>query len=373
VIFGAGSLRGLVKMRDGRSKRVSSYDKSGGNADFIKIKKETKAIIADIKSAGCLHHIWITVNCTDKFYLRRTLLKMFWDNEKYPSVEVPLGDFFGVGHSKVSHYISLPLNMITGGVVEKANNAAMNCFFPMPFAERAKIEVVNECSEDILSFYFYIDYEELDKLENDILRFHSQWRRENPTKGLIKPVKDKFDINNFLRIRNKTGKDNYVIFEAEGRGHYVGCNLSIDNINPFTGFSWFGEGDDMFFIDGEKWPPSLHGTGTEDYFCAAWGYPAGKYYGPYHGISLAGPTEGESAYSGKWTMYRFHIEDSITFRKSILFSIEHGHGNSQSNDYSSTAYWYQTEPHKNFPQIPKPEDRLPIPDKESLKRFFKTI
>jgi len=373
MIFGAGSLMGLVKMRDGKSKRVSSYDKSGGNADFLKIKKGTKVVIADIKGAGCIHHIWITVNCPDKFYLRKTLLKMFWDNEKFPSAEVPLGDFFGVGHSKVSHYVSLPLNMITGGIVEKANNAAMNCFFPMPYTERARIEVVNECSEDILSFYFYIDYEELDNLENDILRFHSQWRRENPTKGSMKPVSSKFDIHKALEIMNKTGKDNYVIFEAEGRGHYVGCNLSIDNINPFTGFAWFGEGDDMFFIDGEKFPPLLHGTGTEDYFCAAWGYPAGKYDAPYHGISLAGPTEGELAYSGKWTMYRFHIEDPITFRKSILFSIEHGHGNSQSNDYSSTAYWYQTEPHKKFPTMLKPEDRSPISDKKSLKRFFKTI
>ncbi|MFD1906491.1 DUF2961 domain-containing protein [Paenibacillus rhizoplanae] len=93
-------------------------------------------------------------------------------------------------------------------------------------------------------------------------------------------------------LKNLTGDDNYVLMDAVGEGHYVGCNLSIDHLNPMPGFSWPGEGDDMFFIDGEPWPPRLHGTGTEDYFCAAWGYPSGKYDSPYHGISLYAPIRG---------------------------------------------------------------------------------
>ena len=111
----------------------------------------------------------------------------------------------------------------------------------------------------------------------------------------------------------------------------------------------------MIFIDGEKWPPSLHGTGTEDYFCEAWGYPSGEYSAPYHGISLGNDTR---EWSGKWSMYRFHIEDPIRFKKSIRVTIEHGHANNQSNDYSSVAFWYQFEPHKNFKVLPSVKKRL---------------
>ena len=373
-MFGNGSLRGLMVEREGRSARVSSYDKTGKNADFIAIPRGKREIIADIPGPGCINHIWMTVNCPDKMYLRKILLRMFWDHEKQPSVEVPLGDFFGVGHSRVSHYIALPLNMITGGEAQRQNCAAMNCFFPMPFTNRARIEIVNQCSSKIPQFFFYIDYETWSESPSDLLRFHAQWRRENPTKGLMDKTDPKLSIRKVWKEANTSGKENYTILDARGKGHFVGCNLSIDNIDPTRDFPWFGEGDDMFFIDGEPWPPSLHGTGTEDYFCAAWGYPSLKYSAPYHGVSLAGSTdEGATGYSGKWTMYRFHIEDPVMFAKSLHFSIEHGHANASSNDYSSTAYWYQTEPHKRFPKMPKASDRLPLPDKESLRRYFRTV
>jgi hypothetical protein len=196
---------------------------------------------------------------------------------------------------------------------------------------------------------------------------------------------------------NLTGDENYVILDAEGRGHFVGCNLSLDFINPIPGIYWFGEGDDMFFIDGEKWPPSLHGTGTEDYFCHAFGWAIGQYDALYHGASLAGmlaqagiklqqggidplhppdwanPTALNTVYAGKWTLYRWHIEDPVFFKESIRVTIEHGHDNCHENDYSSVAYWYQTEPHKAFPTMLPMEERLPIPDKFSLKKYFATI
>src|SRR5690606_3907734 len=169
---------------------------------------------------------------------------------------------------------------------------------------------------------------------------------------------------------------------AEGQGHYVGCNLNIHNLRVgekqawpehlnwpvtvdqlregvpeiFERFNWYGEGDDMIFIDGEPWPPSLHGTGTEDYFNTAW-CPAVPYHAPYHGITLPG---GEN-WSGKISLYRFHIEDPICFQKSIRVTIEHGHNNHRSDDVSSTAYWYQLEPHKPF-SLPPVEQRLPRPD-----------
>ena len=328
-------LADLATLRDARSKRESSFDRTGGNGDWIVVEPGKRVVIADIKGAGCIRHIWFTMASDDPRYLRKYLLRMFWDGEKNPSVEVPVGDFFGVGHGVANHFVSLPLNMTRGP--GRDIRAGMNCYFPMPYAKSARIEMENQCVETVHHFY-YIDYEEYDALPEDQGRFHAWWNCENPTKA--------------VRLRgglNTTGDENYLILDAKGRGHYVGCVLSIDNINPPTaGHGWYGEGDDMIFIDGEKWPPSLHGTGTEDYFCEAWGFPSGEYAGPYHGVSLAG---GIQDWTGKWSLYRFHIEDAVHFQKSIRVSIEHGHANNLANDYSSVAYWYQTEPHKKFPKL----------------------
>lgn len=383
----------LYMRKEGISRRSSSWDQTGGNTDHIRIDPGKTSVIADIEGSGVIQHIWVTIASSESHYFRKIVLRMYWDGEQEPSVEVPIGDFFGVGHGVASHYVSLPLNMITTqGMIE--DKAAMNCFFEMPFSSGARIEIENECEKDIV-FYYYVDYVEK-PVPEDAFRFHAQFRREMPTKGLIhleglKAEHDKQDYAFFANdivnaVKNLDGADNYILLEAEGEGHYVGCNLSIDNIDPIPGNSWFGEGDDMFFIDDEPWPPRLHGTGTEDYFCAAWCYPSGKYDGPYHGISLAAPVQGnghawteksliptEMDYSGKWTTYRFHIVDPIIFRKSIRFGIEHGHGNCQSNDYSSVAYWYQREPHKAFPQILPVEQRLPLSERASMSRFLKSF
>jgi hypothetical protein len=294
---------------------------------------------------------------------------MWWDGETEPSVETPIGDFFGVGHAKASHYWSLPLSMVTGGRAAQTNQAAMNSFFPMPFARGARIAVENQGERPVQAFYYYIDYEQYSAALSDALQFHAQWRRSSP----INPSTDlaTADPAEIRKLVNLKGDGNYVILEAHGRGHYVGCNLSIDHINPIRGFGWFGEGDDMIYLDGEE-SPSIVGTGTEDYFCAAWGYPSGAYSMPYHGISLAGPNEGPEAYSGKWTMYRFHIDDPIMFEKMIRVTIEHGHANVHANDYSSVAYWYQTEPHEKFPPLAAVRARLPRPADESLRDFWRT-
>jgi len=223
----------------------------------------------------------------------------------------------------------------------------MNCYFPMPFASRARVTVENQSDKPVGSFYYYLDYEAYDSLGEDQGRFHAAYNQEHPCR------KVEFAGPEI----NLTGEDNYVILEAEGRGHYVGCVLSVDNFNAFhQNHTWFGEGDDMIFVDGEKWPPSLHGTGTEDYFCEAWGFPSGEYSGPYTGVSLGSDTKN---WSGKWSLYRFHIEDPVHFRKSIRVTIEHGHANDQGNDYSSVAYWYQAEPHKPFAPLPAAQDRVP--------------
>jgi len=367
----AAGLGDLHLARSGRNQRASSHDISGRNNDYVAVQPGTTATIADIRGAGYIRHIWITIATEEPEYLRRCILRAYWDGEPTPSIESPVGDFFGVGHARVSNFSSLPLNMVTGGQPMKENRAAMNCYFPMPFARGARMTLENQGTKVIRALYFNIDYEQHDSIHENALRFHAHWRRVNPTTGTM----DLSNRNNGFLATNATvnldGKFNYVILEATGRGHYVGCNLSIDHINPIPNFGWFGEGDDMIFIDGEP-TPSIIGTGTEDYFCAAWGYPGGFNPMPYHGISLAGPNDGLIMFQGKWTMYRFHIQDPVMFTRSIKVTIEHGHGNVQSNDYSSVAYWYQSEPHQPFPTLAKVEDRLPIPDAESNRKFWKT-
>jgi hypothetical protein len=362
----------LFLARGGRRRRSSSWDRTGKNADRARVEPGATAAIAEISGAGCVRHIWITISDQELDYLRRLVLRAYWDGESTPSVESPIGDFFGVGHARVSNYWCLPLSMVTGGRPQSENRAAMNCFFPMPFGSGARLTVENQGREVVRALYYYVDYEEYGKLPADALRFHAQWRRQSPTKASINLGDRSKGFRPTNEIVNLDGKNNYVIFEAAGRGHYVGCNLSVDHFNPIPNFGWFGEGDDMIFIDGES-SPSLVGTGTEDYFCAAWGYPGGFNSMPYHGISLAGPTDGPAPYSGKWTMYRYHIEDPVMFTKSLRVTIEHGHGNVHANDYSSVGYWYQTEPHGPFPSLLPVDERLPIPDRESLRRFWKTF
>lgn len=348
-------LGGLARARTYRSRRVSSYDTSGANIDARPIKSGERLVLADIEGAGVIKHLWFTINCHDKHYPRSLVFRAWWDGEEQPSIECPVGDFFGVGHGRVSNYMSLPLNMVSGSRALELGMAAMNCFFAMPFRKGARLEIENQSPEDVLSFYYYVDYEEHDSLPDDILYFHCQWNREPITKGYETWMMDPHDL--FGKKCNTTGDENYVVFEAEGRGHHVGCTVSIRNVmyNNVV-HTWWGEGDDMIFVDGEKWPPSLHGTGTEDYFCAAWGFPSGQTNGIFHGVSLAGNVED---WGGEWSLYRFHLESPVTFTKSIRVTIEHGHDNNRYDDWSSAGYWYQSEPHRPFPELPGYEARKP--------------
>ena len=155
---------------------------------------------------------------------------------------------------------------------------------------------------------------------------------------------------------NLSDRENYLILEAEGAGAYAGCHLDIDCFQRDQ-FDWYGEGDEMIVIDGEAWPPRLHGTGTEDYFNTAY-CPDEEFCAPFHGITVNSGTA-DWRWKGKNSLYRFHIPDPVYFNQSIRVSIEHGHANSQSFDYSSTAYWYQTEPHLPFPALLPVQERLP--------------
>lgn len=322
-------LRSLILPRNCRRKRASSWDTTGANEDFWKLAVGETRVIADLHSPGCINHIWMTYRSDAPAALRRRVIRMFWDGEQNPSVEVPFGDFFGVGHGLYSPYESAALSETAG--------PSFNCWWPMPFATGARIEVVNEDVEGIL--YFYIDYEEYDQPLLDALHFHAQYWQEYPCDGIP---------SNEI---NLDSAGNYVILEAKGRGNYVGCNLSIHNRIG----GWWGEGDDMIFVDDDTWPPSLHGTGSEDYFSHAYGMQ--DQCGLYNGTSLF--NKDHKAWEGKWTVYRWHIADPINFEQRIKITIEHGHANCRCDDYSSVAYWYQTEPHKPLLRLPSVQERLP--------------
>jgi hypothetical protein len=346
--FLTSPLAGLPRLRDATSRRASSWDRTGGNDDRLHLQPGEEAVLLETDQPGCIRHIWVTIACDEPDFLRKIVLEARWDGEATPSIRVPIGDFFGIGHAQTRNFASLPLQM------SPEDGKAFNCWFPMPYARSARITATSECDEHEAFFYYYIDYEEVDAIPRDVAYFHAQWRRQNPTDGILE---DGMTTDDFLSGgENTTGAGNYVILEATGRGHYVGCNLNIDNLRATDDWNWYGEGDDMIFVDGEPFPPSLHGTGTEDYFNTAWS-PTQSYAAPYHGITMPGGPN----WSGKISLYRFHIEDPVRFRRSIRATIEHGHDNRRSDDVSSTAYWYQVEPHAPFDLAPV-ADRLPRGD-----------
>ena len=364
--IGFGSLANLARLRPYKSRRLSSWDRTGGNRDFVFVRGGDKIVLGEIAGAGIVRHLWMTMMSLpeEKDELRQTVLRVFWDGETSPSIEVPLGDFFGLGFGLRRNFNSLPLQM------SPQDGRGFNCWFPMPFARGARFELENQGTATRI-FYFYIDYEEHGAIDADFGRFHAWWNRRNPTAGTARsdgytradygysdhrPVGPGLALSGPWKKANLTGADNYVLLEAEGRGQYVGCNLNVDVFERQVN-DWYGEGDDMIFIDGEPWPPRLHGTGTEDYFNTAF-CPKQEFSAPYHGLTVY---SGDEAWpwGGKNSMYRFHIEDPIRFDKSIRVTIETGHNNALANDYSSTAYFYLTERRAPLPALPPVEARLP--------------
>jgi len=346
-----GGLGDIYRLRDATRRRASSWDATGGNADFWLIGAGETRVLADMAGPGCVRHIWMTLASREEAYPRRSALRMFWDGASTPCVEVPTGDFFGVGHGMLVDYASLPMTM------SPRDGRGFNCFLPMPFAEGGRIEIRND-GERRLMCYFYVDYETYREPLADAGYFHAQWRREHPTDGWgrtgagVLEIRDE-ERGEAWRRPNLDGAGNYVLLEASGRGQYVGCNLNIDVFERQQN-DWYGEGDDMIWVDGEL---AIRGTGTEDYFNTAFS-PVTAFSAPYHGLPVYSGTA-EWPWSGKNSMYRWHIADPVHFRESIRVTIEHGHANDLSNDYSSTAYWYQTHPHGE--PAPLPEARLRLP------------
>jgi len=343
----------LSKITQARTKRASSWDKSGKNHDCWHIPPGTTQLLADIKGPGMITHIWMTQSNPDQDFFRKVLLRVYWEDEPEPSILVPIGDFFCLGHSIVNSFQSLPFtasardNNVFGGAV------ALNCYLSMPFNKSARIELINESEEEHI-VYFYIDYEEYDKsFGDDIGRLHACFRRENPTTGWGHEIEANSPPKG---IPNLSDENNYLLLDAEGEGQFIGFNLSVTNLQKRLKTpherSWWGEGDEMFFIDGEQWPPSVHGTGSEDAFGQAYGMQRNAFI--YNGSSIY-----ENDTGGYQTSYVFYITNPVRFRKSLRASIEHGHANHLSNEQSSVAYWYQREPHKTFGILPVLQ-RIPL-------------
>lgn len=324
-------LSSLTQLRDVQTRRESSHNKDdGSNVDFQFIKPGETLTLADVTGPGTIKKLWMTVLPSEPGYSRLMTLRIYWDGEKTPSVQAPIGDFFGVGHGMDVAFDSLPVRA-------SADGKARSCIWPMPFRRSARVTVTNDGSEATWGFYYTVDWEK-GAVAKDAPYFHASYRQEFPTKA-----------------------GNYLIANLTGNGHYVGTVLSVRSTTP----GWWGEGDDYFTIDGER-SPSLKGTGLEDYFGEAWGLR--KVSSAYSGGSVW-----EGGFNGaRTTAYRWHVPDPVRFRKSLKVEIEHigvaegpdgkglGNNNERPDEYSSCAFWYQTEPHAPLPDLPPGPERLPF-------------
>ena len=304
----------IARFRAGRSRQFTSYNLDTGEKTIC-LKAGKTTTIAQAEGAGVITRLWFTFpgwfwqhwNPTfpvDPKVLRSLVLRAYWDGEEKPSIEAPIGDFFGIGHCEYRHFMSQFIGMSSGGFY---------CYFPMPFSKGLRIEVVNEHQGDNWIFV-NANYQELENLPEDYGRFHAM-----------------FDCG-----RNVPDKP-WVVCDAKGRGHYVGCTMSFQGRDP--NYLGYLEGPERIYIDGEE-TPSIYGTGTEDYFNGGWYFREGEFAGPYHGAPL------KDALHSMVSVYRFHDADAITFDESIKVAFVHGHKNdAQESIYSSVGYWYQTEPH----------------------------
>jgi Protein of unknown function (DUF2961) len=331
-----------ARLRNYKTRRSSSWDRTGGNRDATPVEPGQSATLLDITGAGVVTHIWFTISSSDPMHLKNLVLRAWWDGESTPSVETPIGDFFGLGLGEYFVYQSELLAV--------APIKALNAYFQMPFSSSARITVTNEGKVRTNSLYYAIDYVTLPTLPADVARFHAQYRQAAPCRGWTNDWANNGSpgIND---RKNLDGQDNYVFMEAKGKGHFVGVTQAV--LQNQTG--WFGEGDDMIFIDGDKLP-TINGTGSEDYYNGAWDFGLQSFGYQHNGAPYMVDPE---RIGGRYCLYRWHTESPITFDESIKVTIEHGHANHRSDDFYSVAYWYQTEPHAAFPPLPAAEDRIP--------------
>ncbi len=280
--------------------------------------------LADITGPGAIQQIWMTPTGNWRF----SILRMYWDDEQMPSVEVPVGDFFGMGWCSYAHLNSLPVCVNPG--------SAFNCYWEMPFRKRCRITLENIADENMV-LYYQINYA-LTEVPDDAAYFHAQFRRVNPL-----PYKSVYTMLDGVR----------------GHGHYVGTYMAWQPNN--TG--WWGEGGIKFYLDGDTDWPTICGTGTEDYFCGSYNFDRGGNYTefstPYAGLHQVIRPDGAYQSQQRFGLYRWHIMDPIRFEQDLRVTIQalgwrSGHRYlPNQDDIASVAYWYQTEPHEAFPKLPE--------------------
>jgi len=296
---------------------------------FIKVAAHTTTTIMDVEGPGTIKHIWMATSPDLHDVGRSGVLRFYWDGEESPSIEVPIADFFAIGHGTFAP--------VTSSMVVDIPQDSMNCYWPMPFARHAHITFTNDSDKELPLLTFQIDYEAGPIAQNSGY-LHAQWRRARVSRA--QPL--------------------YTILDGvKGEGRYVGTFLSWTQLSS----GWAGEGEVKFFIDGDGQFPTIAGTGTEDYFGADWGLPA-IYSTPYMGNVL--DHKGKDAGVGtQWSLYRWHVLDPISFHKDLKVTIQdlgwwpNGKYQPLDDDFASTAFWYQKEPHAPFPRLPSLSDRWP--------------
>lgn len=294
---------------------------------FIIINPKETFTLAEINESGCIQHIWMTPTGNWRY----SILRIYWDDEKEPSVECPVGDFFGMGWGEYAHLNSLAVCVNPG--------SAFNSYWQMPFRKKCKITMEN-LADAPMRLYYQIDYC-LTEVPEDAAYFHAQFRRTNPV-----PYEEVYTI----------------VEDIKGKGHYVGTYLAWQVNNN----GWWGEGEIKFFMDGDKQFPTICGTGTEDYFCGSYNFDRnGKYVEfstPYAGLHQVIRPDGTYRANQRFGMYRWHITDPIRFEKDLKVTIQDlgwrsgGRYLPQKSDISSIAFWYQQEPHQTFPKLPSRDE-----------------
>jgi hypothetical protein len=323
---------GLVAPKDFVALRSSSNNPNPASNDDSKrpIPGET-TVLADLEGPGEVTHLWITVAASEYGWPRLLRFRVYYDGSDIPSVDAPLGDFFAVGHGFESPVSSLMVRVSSEG-------RSRNSFWPMPFRKSCRITVTNEGCRRVQNLYYHVDWRKLPSIPQGTRYFHARYRQALPN----------------------SGGDPYTIHEVQGQGHYVGTVYSVVQAEA----GWFGEGDDLFFVDGET-RASIEGTGSEDYFNDAWGLHVSE--GLYSGVPVAQGT----GLGSRMTAYRWHVVDPVPFKTSLKLQIEHrgwtfkpdGSVKSAFGErtdlISSVAFWYQDGIATDQPEVPYGSARLP--------------
>jgi hypothetical protein len=323
---------GFASLKDFSALRSSSDNTDLASNDDSKrpIPGET-VVLADLEGPGVISHIWLTVAGNEYGWPRLLRLRVYYDGSDVPSVDAPVGDFFGVGHG-----LERPLNSVV--IRNSSSGRSRNSYWPMPFRKSVRVTITNEGERRLYNLYYHVDWQKYDALPRNTGYFHARYRQALPARAGAP----------------------YDILTTKGRGFYVGTVLNAIQVQP----GWFGEGDDMWYIDGKS-RADIMGTGTEDYALDAWSFRVGD--GPYSGVTVADGTDT----GARMTAYRWHLIDPVPWKSSIHFVIEHtgwtynqdGTVRSASEErpdlFSSVAFWYQQGIAQDQPEPPYGAARLP--------------